>query len=203
MHWTIGLGIAGLWVLTTAPVQADQPAVQVYGEASVFVEMQPVGDVPEFALKRYEAFKTGGEFGPVYFAAFALSPKGHMGMATDFNRLEDAHEVALDRCRKRLVVSAEAGVDCNVVGVLVSEGYASTEAVTLGHGARIGYLRYQDRAAPKAFAVGSRENWASHHNGRDVDRAMERALANCTWVGGNPKDRAYGGADCVVIDAQD
>lgn len=198
------LGLAfGAWVIGAGLVMAEQTigSVRVYGVASVFIEVQPYGEAPEFHLKRYEDFKAGGDFRPVYFAAYARSPLGYVGVAQDFNRLEDAQDVAVERCQRRMDPSAVADAACEVVGVLVPEGFEPTDKMTMGHGARAGFLRYRERSGAKAFAIGSRENWASHHSAGSIERAKDRAIANCTWVGGNPNDRAYGGDACVIVEA--
>lgn len=195
----VGVALAVATGTTAGPV--GEP-VQIYGDAAEFIELAPHGPGPDFQLRRYGAFQQGASRGHVYFAAYARSSLGSTGIASDFNRLEDAKEVALQRCHARLPDPAHAGDTCQVIGIWVPKGYAPTDGMTLGHGAHAGFLKYQERAAPKAFAIGSRENWAAHGPGKDLEWARARALANCTWEGGRPPGRAYGGADCVIIDEE-
>ena len=202
MKTIVHLVVMAFAVATGATAEPVGKPVQIFGDEAEFIELVAHGPGPDFQLRRYAAFQQGAPRGHVYFAAYARSPLGSTGIASDFNRLEDAKKVALERCRARLPDPVPAGDACQVIGVWVPKGYTPTEDTTLGHGARAGFLRYQDRAAPKAFAIGSRENWAAHGPGKDLEWARARALANCTWEGGRLPGRAYGGADCVIIDEE-
>ena len=174
--------------------------VNYYGEASVFVRadggvLPADGTNAAHALQR---FQDAEAYDAAYFGAFAYSEAGQFGWAGQFNSLAEAEAHALLRCD-----GVSGGTSCEIIARLLPEGYEPVEGITLGLGASRAWLRYLDQPPPKAFALGSRSNYAAHFSGQPIEWARERALANCNTEWGLPEGRAYGGEPCVIIDEQD
>ena len=196
------------FVLTgcAASQTGNAPAFIAYPEGGEYRLLEPDVNLDASAETDLVRFRDG-EAGLYsrYFAAYAWSPAGPRARAGDFNRLETAKAVAVERCQQRLATAKDAQLlpdeapPCRVIAIIVPTGYEPTTAVTLGEGASNGYRRYLERLPPKAFAVGDKTGWASNHNAKSLEWARERALKTCLEHGVYPESQLPTGEQCELI----
>lgn len=198
MKLPVLLALSAAALLSSASAEPETAGFVAYGESSEFHRLLP--DVkPEagsFAGKAFKGFEAGETYLTRYFAAFAYASGGTYGVAGNYNQLSEAKAAALAGCDAR---RAKADSGCKVIGIRLPTGYAETDQLTLSAAALAGYQNYLKQPGPKAFVVGSRENWAAQYNAKSVSEARAKAMVNCTWEWGQPGGKAYGGKPCVVI----
>ena len=141
----------------------DLPQIRTFGPEHTIWGGPPGESTAQARTAYLQRFLKGS-----YFGAFALAPGGAWGWSTENNSEEAARQNALAHC-------GQYDTACEVIAVLVPEGYDQAEGITLKLASAEIYRAYQLAAPAKAFAVS--ENGASSYSYEYETQAEAEAAA--------------------------
>lgn len=170
-----------------------QHPIKFYPEGSKFISVGKGRVLQGFAAREFERFRQLGNVHQRYFGAFAVSASGRHWWVGNYHSVSAANVAALKRCRK------EAAQGCVVIGNIVPAGYKTTVERTVSERAATAFRKYQHESTPKAFALGTTNNYASTYKSQTIETARRRALANCSREFGLSDGKRYEGGPCRII----